>query len=303
MLISAFEIDAPAHAEGERHVRAEAQLDRADKRLADGFHRLWVRHPLIRREGRGPIERGRFTSRRRDAVHGRRREFKHASKKRVADLVERLVPVDEIAVQVLVVDVERRAVECRQEFDFGAEIDPARVPVKVERFFPEAVATQEQRTVGLVQDGESPHPLAPIETGRAKVDQRSQQNLGIAFRAEGVAALFEQLPQFDVVVKFAVVDHDVRPDAERLVGPLVEIDDRESRMQEQGLASRPSRKPVRCGRVGAAAPHEAETLFHAIGSGRIGAEITRNSAHRAVTPRRPAKSRHPLACPASPACR
>ncbi len=161
---------------------------------------------------------------------------------------------------MLVIDVERFAAKGGQKFDLGAEKKSRRIAEEIERLLAEAVATQKQRAVGFVQDREGPHPLAAIETIGPELDQRPQQDFGIAFGLEPLTQGLEFPPQLHVVVKLAVVNQNLRADAEGLIGPILEIDDRKPRVKEHSLAAGRSGKPVRRGRVRTAAMHRAQSI-------------------------------------------
>ncbi len=97
-------IDAAAHAERQRHVGAQPQLDRADQPLARAGHRLVVRHLLVGAGTPGASSVLGLGTIGRQHEGRARTQLPHALEERVAALVERLVAVDEIPVQVIGVD-------------------------------------------------------------------------------------------------------------------------------------------------------------------------------------------------------
>src|SRR5439155_21373627 len=97
-----------------------------------------------------------------DPQHRSWRQLRHPLKECAVVLVEGLVAIDEIAVEVTAVDVQAPAEQRDDELGLGAEVEPADIAVQAQGLLAEAVATERQRTVRFVVDGECPHSLAPI---------------------------------------------------------------------------------------------------------------------------------------------
>ncbi len=130
---------------------------------------------------------------------------------------------------MLDIHFEFAAEKSNDEFNLRPEINSRRIAVNIKRFFAEAIAAKGERAVGLVINSESPHALGAIQRRFAPLPNGGEQNFGVGLRPENGAAVFQLFAKFDVVIKFAVINHPARGDAERLVGAGVQINNAQPR--------------------------------------------------------------------------
>jgi hypothetical protein len=148
-------------------------------------------------------------------------------------LEQRSIRVDVLEREVLPEGVGRDAraqARGKQGFDLGAEQQPAADLRVIERLHTEAVAHERQRSLELVPDGEGEHAVEPVQARGAPFLPRPQHDLGVAARAEGLAACVELARQLAEVVELAVVDEHVTAvlARHRLVTRVGHVEDREA---------------------------------------------------------------------------
>ncbi len=116
-------------------------------------------------------------------------------------------PEGEHLVQPLGVERPLHFAAREQRLDLGREVQ---VPVPlgvVQRQDPEAIAGEEQRRGTTIVQREGELAVEPLEQPLAPLLVAVNQHLGVAARAEHVTAHLELVPQLEVIVDLAVVDH------------------------------------------------------------------------------------------------
>ena len=274
-------VDPAAHAERERNVGTEAQLDRPDQALPRARDRLLVRHAVGVRPGALPVAATALLAGGPALEPAAGRQLLEALEERLAGLVERLVAVDEIAAQVGVVHPQRLAEQRCDELDLGAEVEVVTVAVDVQRLLAEAVAAQPQRLRPLVVAGEAPHAFAPVERVPAAAVERRGQHLGVGLGAELGACVAEVVADLEVVVELAVEGEPRRARAERLVGARIEVDDAQPREQQVDAVARVGRERAVGAGVRPAVVHEAQRPLDALARDGRRPGVAGYSAHQA----------------------
>ena len=199
-------IDAARQREGDRHIGAQAQLDRAGQPLLRAGHGLLVGHVGgLGGEGRLPVRPFLHASGRVDAQPAAGTHALQAVEEGGGRLVESLVAVDEIALEVLLVDGQAPAHQGEQELDLGAEVELVAVAVDINRLFAKPVARQRQ-PVGLgIEPGEPPHALAAGKPLRPGLRQHLRQHLRVRGRSQLRARALHRRAQLEIVIELAVV--------------------------------------------------------------------------------------------------
>src|SRR5215475_239298 len=129
--------------------------------------------------------------------------------------------------------------------------DLSRSGGEVQRFYPESIASHEQRTIAAVPHRERKHAANPGEAVWTITRDKAQEHFGVAGRAEALAARLEVGAQGAVVVDLPVEDDGMSAlGAEhRLRAAGARIDDGEPPVHEQDVGAFLFRRHPRAGAV------------------------------------------------------
>ena len=234
-------VDPAAEEGAERHVGDQPPRDRVLEPRADLAGRLAQREvevlgPVDPRDRRLPVALDDRLAPRLEAEHVPGRQAAHALEEgaRCRHVAEVQVGGDRLGVQA-----PRHRGIGEQGLDLAPEHEPpARAPV-VERLLAHPVAAEDEPPPALVPDGEGEHAVeAPGEIDRRELLGEMGDHLGVAARAQLVAALQQLLAQLAEVVDLAVQDHGDRAvlvGDRRVAGD--QVDDREAILRDHRLAS------------------------------------------------------------------
>ena len=272
-------VDAATHQEGQRHVRPQTQPHGSKHSLPDAGHGLLVGQRLGRFVAGPPVALLAACAVRFDGEHRAWPDLPQPDVERRAILIEGLVPVDEVAVQVLVVDGQTAPEQGRDQLDLRAEVDPLGTRIEVKRLLPEAVPAQQKAALGFVVQRKRPHPLTAVEALGTIRGKDPKEHLGVALRAKLAVCPAVGAPKLPVVVDLAVVDDDPRAEAHGLVGPRLEIDDAETGVEQVDAPARGRLVPVETAGVRAPVMHETQTLIEPLLVDRGRSKVTGYSAH------------------------
>ena len=122
----------------------------------------------------------------------------------------------------------------------------------------EMIPRQKQRPLLLIPQTEGKDAVEPLDARRPPTGVAIEDDFGIGMRAEGAALCFEQMPEFSIVINFAVERDEITPGhvAHRLRA-FGQINNRQTPMPERHALSEKNSFSVR-----PAMRHEIARLFH-----------------------------------------
>src|SRR4051812_34493542 len=96
---------------------------------------------------------------------------------------------------------------CEQDLRLGSEQQSAIEHAPIERFFTKAIAGDKQTPELFVPQRECKHPVEVLDHVAAVLLIKMRQDFSVRFTAEPMAASFEVVAQFAIVINLAVENY------------------------------------------------------------------------------------------------